>query len=141
VATALTKATTARMFPSRNSGNFSKTIPHLSWDAHVAILAIRCSQRQVPTGQLSQVRRRPAVDLGDRAGVVLQRGRAAAAVAQPSRRVLQVEPCREQLAGRVVAQRLDVQIDASAVGQVSDLVRDPVRDPVRVPTTDSTRPT
>jgi len=44
---------------------------------------------------------------------VPQGGGAAAAMAEARRGVAQVEPGREQLAGRVVPQALDVQLDPS----------------------------
>jgi hypothetical protein len=50
-------------------------------------------------------------------------------VPQPGRRVLQIEPGGKELAGGVVAELLDVKVDAGLVGQVADLVGDPVRVP------------
>jgi hypothetical protein len=57
-------------------------------------------------GQLRHVSRGSPVNFGNRVSIVPQRGRPAPAVAQSRCGVLQIEPCREQLAGRVVPQPL-----------------------------------
>jgi hypothetical protein len=73
-------------------------------------------RRRNPSCEFSQVCRCPPVDLGDRVGVVLKGGRPAA-VAEPRRGVLQVETCREQLAGGVMPQRLDVELHPAALAR------------------------
>ena len=55
-----------------------------------------------------------------------QRGGTAAAMAEASCGVPQVEPGREQLAGRVMSQPLDVELDPGRGSQVAGLVRGPV---------------
>ena len=50
-------------------------------------------------------------------------------MAEARRGVAQVEPGREQLAGRVVPSALDVELDSGRVGGLGDLVGGPVRVP------------
>jgi hypothetical protein len=50
-------------------------------------------------------------------------------MAEPRSSVAQVEPGGEQLAGRIVPQPLDVEIDTSRGRQVAGFVRSPVRIP------------
>ena len=66
------------------------------------------------------------VDLGDRVGIVPQRGGTAATVAQAGGGVAQVEAAREELAGRVMATTLDVELDPGGGCRLGDLVRGPV---------------
>src|SRR6266487_5412076 len=61
-------------------------------------------------GELGEVGGGAPVDFGDRVGVVPERGRPAAAVAEPRGGVAQVEAGGEELAGGVVPEPLDVEL-------------------------------
>jgi hypothetical protein len=75
------------------------------------------------SGQLSEIGSSPAVYLGDRVGVVAQGGGAAAAVAEAGGGVAQVDASGQELAGRIVPQRLDVESYSRGPGDLGDLVR------------------
>jgi hypothetical protein len=77
-------------------------------------------------GQLCEVGRCSPVDLGDRVGVVPERGCTAPAVAKTRGGVPQVESAGEELAGGVVPTAFDVQLDPGRSRGVSDLVGGPV---------------
>src|SRR5580693_210484 len=77
-------------------------------------------------GELGEIGRGAPVDFRYRVSVVAQGGGAAAAVAEPGGCVAEVDSAREQLAGRVVAQSLDVQPDARLCSQIGYLMRCPV---------------
>ena len=80
-------------------------------------------------GQPRKVGGGSPVDLGNRVGVMPERGCAAAAMAETSGSVPQVEAAGEELAGGVMPTALDVQLHPDRVGGVSDSVGRPVRVP------------
>ncbi len=82
-----------------------------------------------PGRELCEIGGGTSVDLGYWVGVVSQCGGPAAAVAEARRSIAQVEPGRKQLAGCVVSQPFDVELDSSRGRQVAGLVRGPVRIP------------
>src|SRR5258707_6524942 len=75
--------------------------------------------------QLCEIGGGAPVNLRYWVGVMPQRGSPAAAVAEPRRGVAQIEPCSEQLAGRVVPQSFDVELDTGCGRQVAGLLRGP----------------
>ena len=58
-----------------------------------------------------------------------QRSGSTTAVTEARRSVAQVEAGREQLAGRVMSQSLDVELDPGRGRQIAGLMRSPVRIP------------
>src|SRR6516225_7023277 len=77
-------------------------------------------------GQLCEIDSGSPVDLGHRVGVVAQCGRTAAAVAEARGGVAQVDASGQELAGRIVPQRLDVERYSRGPGDLGDLVRYPI---------------
>jgi hypothetical protein len=72
-------------------------------------------------GELSEICSSAAVHFGDRVGVVAQRG-GPAAVAEAGGGVAQVDASGQELAGRIVPQRLDIQGYSRGPGDLGDLV-------------------
>src|ERR1700677_4582851 len=79
--------------------------------------------------QLREVGGGSPVDLRNRVSIMAQRGGMAAAMAEASRGVAQVESRREQLARWVVPQPFDVELYSRRSRKVAGLVGDPVRIP------------
>jgi hypothetical protein len=73
--------------------------------------------------QLGEIGGSPAVNLGDRVSVAAQGGGSATAVAEAGGGVAKVYASGQELAGRIVPQRLDVERYSRGAGDLGDLVR------------------
>jgi hypothetical protein len=100
------------------------------WSAVCAARRASASVGRGSCGQFREVGGGATVDLGDRVGVVPQRGRAPAAVAEASGGVPQVEPAGEELTRGVMPSALDGELHpAGCIGRLRDLVGGPVQVP------------
>src|SRR5208337_184 len=96
------------------------------YSAVAAASADTAAPRAVSWARYAAARRSTS---GDWVGVVPERGRSAAAVAEARGGVARVEAAGEELAGGVMPSALDVELHPGGICGCSDLVRGPVRVP------------